>query len=55
MNGLKKLIIKYEQTTSILERLGLLGQMIKEIELETKKESRKVRWKHYINWSMNRS
>jgi len=42
MNNLKKLITKFESTKSTLERMGLLGQMIKEIELLTKIESRKV-------------
>ena len=42
MNRLKDLIRQYETQKNILTRLGLLGQMIKEIELLTKQESRKV-------------
>jgi len=42
MNNLEKLISKFKQSKSTLERMGLLGQMIKEIELLTKQESRKV-------------
>lgn len=42
MNRLKDLIRQYETQKNILTRLGLLGQMIKEIELITKTESKKV-------------
>jgi hypothetical protein len=42
MNKLKDLIRQYETQKNILTRLGLLGQMIKEIENITKQESRKV-------------
>jgi|688.fasta_scaffold2632330_2 hypothetical protein len=42
MNKLKDLIRQYETQKNILTRLGLLGQMIKEIEFLTKQESRKV-------------
>ena len=42
MNNLEKLISKFKQSKSTLERLGLLGSMIKEIQEITKQESRKV-------------
>jgi len=42
MNNLKKLITKFESTKSTLERMGLLGAMIKEIQEITKQESKKV-------------
>lgn len=42
MNKLKELIRQYERTQDILTHLGLLGQMIKEIQTLTKTESRKV-------------
>ena len=42
MNKLKELIRQYERTTDSLTRLGLIGQMIKELQTITKIESKKV-------------
>ena len=42
MNKLKELIRQYERTTDSLTRLGLIGQMIKELQIVTKTESKKV-------------
>ena len=42
MNNLEKLISKFKQSKSTLERMGLLGAMIKEIQEITKQESKKV-------------
>ena len=42
MNKLKELIRQYERTTDSLTRLGLIGQMIKELQIITKIESKKV-------------
>ena len=42
MNKLKELIRQYEKTTDSLTRLGLIGQMIKELQIVTKTESKKV-------------
>ena len=42
MNKLKELIRQYERTTESLTRLGLIGQMIKELQIVTKTESKKV-------------
>jgi hypothetical protein len=42
MNKLKELIRQYEKTTDSLTRLGLIGQMIKELQTITKIESKKV-------------
>ena len=42
MNKLKELIRQYEKTTETLTRLGLIGQMIKELQIVTKTESKKV-------------
>ena len=42
MNKLKELIRQYERTTDSLTRLGLIGQMIKELQIVTKIESKKV-------------
>jgi len=42
MNKIKDLIRQYEKSTDSLTRLGLLGQMIKELQTITKTESKKV-------------
>lgn len=42
MNKLKELIRQYERTNNSLTRLGLIGQMIKELQIVTKTESKKV-------------
>ena len=42
MNKLKELIRQHERTTDSLTRLGLIGQMIKELQIVTKTESKKV-------------
>jgi hypothetical protein len=42
MNKIKDLIRQYERTTDSLTRLGLIGQMIKELQIITKTESKKV-------------
>jgi len=42
MNNLEKLISKFKQSKSTLERMGILGQIIKEIQEITKQESKKV-------------
>ena len=42
MNKLKELIRQYERTNDSLTRLGLIGQMIKELQIVTKTESKKV-------------
>jgi hypothetical protein len=42
MNKIKDLIRQFEKTTDSLTRLGLIGQMKKELETITKIESKKV-------------
>jgi hypothetical protein len=42
MNKLKQLIQQFERSTDVLTRMGLLGQMIKELQTITKQESKKV-------------
>jgi len=42
MNKIKKLIMEYERSTDTLTRLGLIGQMIRELQTITKTESKKV-------------
>jgi len=42
MTKLKQLIAEYERETNIVFRVGLLGQMMKEIQKLTKEISRKV-------------
>jgi len=42
MNKLKQLIQQFERSKDVLTKMGLLGQMIKEIEIITKQESKKV-------------
>ena len=40
MNKLKQLIQQFERSTEVLTRMGLLGQMIKELQTITKQELR---------------
>jgi hypothetical protein len=42
MNKIKELIRQYERTTDSLTRLGLISQLIKELQIITKTESKKV-------------
>jgi hypothetical protein len=42
MNKIKDLIRQFEKSTDSLTRLGLIGQMIKELQTITKIESKKV-------------
>ena len=42
MNKLKQLIQQFERSKDVLTKMGLLGQMIKEIEIITKQESKNV-------------
>ena len=42
MNKLKQLIQQFERSKDVLTKMGLLGQMIKELQTITKQESKKV-------------
>jgi hypothetical protein len=42
MNKLKQLIQQFERSKDVLTKMGLLGQMIKELEIITKQEKGKI-------------